>query len=864
MIKYLKSLLAGLSFGLVSLLSLPALAETFSTTVNLRYHDSGRGQDGHNSLEFRIPLTQDTSNFFYFAPHLKVFNNGRFGSNLTFGYRSLNPTAKNILGGWLSYDNRDNGSNFFQQLAGGLELLAETFDITLNAALPIGSKRTFIGDSFPGTGTFDGTTLLIDRNRRFDEALTTVELQAGLIVPSGGDGYFRPFLGTYYLGSSQGGAVGGKAGLAYGGSIINASLGVQSDRIFGTSLLFSIGINFSPSSTPKYGQPPRLEDRMNEAIARNSTIAVENQFIKDSAPAINPETGQLYRYFVVSDNPAGLKGAPVLFPATDAGLTNALAQAGLDVNGVVYVYTANAPANFATPVNVPDGTKLVSSAAPQIPFNALFGVGGAPVPDLAIPHNVGTKPVTTGTITLNPGSSQGVVGFTVQPTDTIGIMGTNNVNPLIQFNHVNIQGNDNALATNAQGIFLTGSSGNVRVLNNQVNNALREGIRLDNVSGTALIAGNTVNGTRTAVATNNLESAIFVSNNTGFVDLTIRNNTVTNTLGNADGIEFNLCRFNGDTPIAGCAGGGSAIVRVQNNIISGTILGDGIDFNLLSGSQTIAEISGNILTGIADKGISFGPDGNALFAATIINNQITTDPTIATTDETRGISLNLGATANGVNGASPLTVGGITAQGTLISGNTINNTEQSGILLRTRNNAQLLATVSNNTVSNTNSTNDTDHAGIKIRTQGASSQTVIVENNTVNNSGVSGINIRAANTATARATVRGNTVTNTNTSNNANEAGILARSQDTARVCIRLENNSSLNPLSAADFRMRRQAGTAFLELFNLSSPIAVGAPSAPLQTFLTNAPQNNIGGNNKFFVTNNSVQVPTAGCTFP
>jgi hypothetical protein len=182
----IKSLLAGFSFGFVSLLSLAVQAEPFSTTVNLRYHDSGRGQDGHNSLELRIPLTQDASNFFYFAPHLKVFNNGRFGSNLTFGYRSLNPTAKNILGAWLSYDNRDNGSNFFQQLAGGIELLAETFDITLNAAVPIGSKRTFVGDSFPGTGTFDGTTLLIDRNRRFDEALTTVELQGGLIVPSGG------------------------------------------------------------------------------------------------------------------------------------------------------------------------------------------------------------------------------------------------------------------------------------------------------------------------------------------------------------------------------------------------------------------------------------------------------------------------------------------------------------------------------------------------------------------------------------------------------------------------------------------------------------------------------------------------------
>jgi len=275
------------------------------------------------------------------------------------------------------------------------------------------------------------------------------------------------------------------------------------------------------------------------------------------------------------------------------------------------------------------------------------------------------------------------------------------------------------------------------------------------------------------------------------------------------------------------------------------------------------------LVQVADKGISFGPDGNANFAATIINNQITTDPTIATTNETRGISLNLGATANGVNGASSLTVGGITAQGTLISGNTINNTEQSGILLRTRNNAQLLATVSNNTVSNTNSTNDTDHAGIKIRAQGASSQTVVIENNTVNNSGVSGINIRATGTApataTARATIRGNTVTNTNTSNNANEAGILARSQNAnSRVCIRLENNSSLNNL-VADFRMRRQVGGASLELFNLGSAINANVlPSGALETFLTSAPQNNIGGTSKFFVTDNSVDIPTLNCTFP
>ena len=705
MIKYIKSLLAGLSFGLVSLLSLPVLAETFSTTVNLRYHDSGRGQDGHNSLEFRIPLTQDASNFFYFAPHLKVFNNGRFGSNLTFGYRSLNPTAKNILGAWLSYDNRDNGSNFFQQLAGGIELLAETFDITLNAAVPIGSKRTFVGDSFPGTGTFDGTTLLIDRNRRFDEALTTVELQGGLIVPSGGDGYFRPFLGAYYLNSSQGGAVGGKAGLAYWGSVINASLGVQSDRIFGTSLLFSIGINFSPESTPKYGQPPSLEDRMNEAIARNSTIAVENQFIKDSAPAINPETGQLYRYFVVTDNPAGLKGSPVVLPANNAGLTNALAQAGLDANGVVYVYTANAPANFSTPATVLNGTKLVSSAAPQIPFNALFGVGGAPVPNLSIPHNIGTKPVTTETITLAAGSFQGVVGFTINKDVATGanpaILGNNNANAKIAHNHITITApTSTPIGNSGRGMVLINASGDTLIDSNNVNDAIAEGIRLDNVSGNASIVNNIVNNTRQPNVQTQVESQILVRNNTGNVNLLIANNTVGNTgatlgVNEIDGIEVSLCRVYPD--FGGCgAVAPTATITVTGNTIrnlTGALDGaDGIDFNLLGNSISTVFITNNTIDNIVNKGISFGVGENATTTVTMTNNQISNL-------RGAGIQIRAGQLA-----------GNTVVRAAVLNNNLVNtetgDEDDAAVVMRTQNTATLCLRFEGNTLNNPTSTLD--------------------------------------------------------------------------------------------------------------------------------------------------------------
>lgn len=856
----------------LTLLNLPigvpafAQAKLLEPTLRLRYNDGGRGQVGHTTLDLVAPLSQsgselgETSNLFYISPKLQVFNNGRFGSGLLFGYRFFNQKSNNLLGTWIAYDNRDTQSNFFQQISAGFEFLTDQLDLSLNGFVPVGTTRKFLGDTYSGQTFFEGTTLFLERNQNFVQALTGVEFQGGYAFNFQETGYVRPYAGVYYLeGTGSGSTVGIKGGLTYANQWFSSGISVEHDNILGTSVRFTVGLNVIGS---RRRRPQLLLARLSETPIRNSTIFLVNQSLPSNLAAINPATGQPFEFFVVSNDATGLRGNPNLSPATDIGLANALGTLS-NPNRVVYVYTANAPANFISAVTVPDGVKLVSSAAPNLPFNALFA--GTPVPNFGgLPVNTGTLPLISNTISLAHGSAQAVIGFDVRPTDRIGITGHSNENPLIQYNIVAIQGNDTSLMTNAQGIFLRDASGDVRILDNQVSNALREGIRLDRVTGTVLIDGNEVNGTRTAIATNDLEGAIFINNNSGFVDITVSNNTVTNTNGNADGIEFNLCRFNGDTPIASCTGGASAIVRVLNNTINSTERGDGIDFNLLSGSQTIAIIDGNTITGIADKGITFGADGNATFAAIISNNNITTDPTIATSNETRGISLNLGATANGVDGVSPVSLGGLTVQGTLIEGNMIDNTEQSGIILRTRNNAQLSAVVRNNTVTNTNQLNDTDHAGIKVRAQNTSQQTVIVENNTVQNSGVSGINVRAANTAIVRATVRGNIVTNANTSNNSNEAGILARSQDTARVCIRLENNSSLNPLSAADYRFRRQAGGAALEVFNLGTAIPVGAPSMSLQTFLTSAPQSNIGGLNKFFVTNNSVQVPTAACAFP
>ncbi|MFN4797396.1 MAG: inverse autotransporter beta domain-containing protein, partial [Pseudanabaena sp.] len=202
-----KSVSRGLkAFCLLSIVCVNGIivTEAFSQTnpfpfdAQLRYNGSGAGIDGNTSVELRIPLNQTPENFFYLNPQIRVFNNGRIGSNLAVGYRSLNDVAKYVLGGYFAYDNRDTGSQFFQQISAGLEFFAEAWDMRLNTYLPVGKTNTQLSETILNSGSFQGNQFLIDRDRRFDAAMSGVELEAGTIITTGDTGYLRPYVGTYY------------------------------------------------------------------------------------------------------------------------------------------------------------------------------------------------------------------------------------------------------------------------------------------------------------------------------------------------------------------------------------------------------------------------------------------------------------------------------------------------------------------------------------------------------------------------------------------------------------------------------------------------------------------------------------------
>ena len=780
-----KSVSRGLkAFCLLSIVCVNGIVvtEAFSQTnpfpfdAQLRYNGSGAGIDGNTSVELRIPLNQTPENFFYLNPQIRVFNNGRIGSNLAVGYRSLNDVAKYVLGGYFAYDNRDTGSQFFQQISAGLEFFAESWDMRLNTYLPVGKTNTQLSETILNSGSFQGTQFLIDRDRRFDAAMSGVELEAGTIITTGDAGYLRPYVGTYYYTATNSvGALGIKGGLGYYGDLINAGLSIQNDRIFGTSILFNIGINFS--NRPARGvNPPTLLERMNEPISRNSSVLVENQTVRDGLVAINPVTGQPYSFFIVANNTTGLSGNPnvVSFSNFSTAIANASAAGA---NGIVYAYT---PTGSTAPTlagfTIPDGVKVFSSAPSVLPLSYLAGSGGANLPNIPLPANTGVYPIVSDTVTLASGSNQALSGFSINKNvatgANAGIIGNNNVNALIANNRVNITApSSTPVGNSGRGIVLIGASGNTNVSDNQVNNAIAEGIRLDNVSGTAAITGNTVVNTIQPNVPTNVEAGILVRNNRGNVNLTIANNVVRDNTATAgvveiDGIEFSLCRVYADLPA--CNATATATVNITGNTvrnITGANDGaDGIDINLGNFANATINLTNNTIDNIVNKGISFGAVNGAVATTTIANNNISNV-------RGAGIQVRLGNPAD-VDPAVPL------------------------------NNPSVRAAVLNNRLTNTE-TGAEDDASVIVRTQG------------------------------------------------------------TSTLCVRFEGNTLNNPTSTLDYLFRRQDAPTTLQLEGLTTAIAALNPSPTLQTELT-ARGNTGGVLAKYRVQNNTVQIPTAACTFP
>ena len=486
------------------------------------HSSSGGGFDGFTGVEGFVPVGQRSgNNLTYLNGRINLDNDANLGSNLILGHRFWVPKDKRVYGGYVAWDTRDTGSEFFNQVGVGIESLGDRWDWRVNSYLPVGNRRRSSGSGGPQITAvnFQNNNLLLDITdvEEIQEALGVIEAEAGVkIAEFGNGGDLRGFGGLYYLnGSEIGDTIGGRFRLqAQPIRSVSIGTGIQFDDVFGTNFLLQASISLPSSSVRSRSgktRPDAVYHRLADSIARNNSIIVDQRRVGDGIQsdvvAVDPLTGEAYSIKHVDP----LTGAPTAAGTFEAPVDTIANAVPLSSNGdIVYVQAGNAGGGFT----IPDGVQ-VRSVGPVQTVSTQFGE-----------------------VQL-PGSGSGSL-----PT----IDGGN----VILSNNTMISGLE---INNAPGDAISGNNlENVTIRDNQVNAALGAGIALEDVGGDVLIENNQLDDSI-------FDTGIFVTTGGNVVqNLTIKGNSI-----NDNAEQGILVRATGNAQV---------VADIQNNAVAGNNTAD--------------------------------------------------------------------------------------------------------------------------------------------------------------------------------------------------------------------------------------------------------------------------------------------------
>ncbi|RCJ20669.1 hypothetical protein A6S26_25860 [Nostoc sp. ATCC 43529] len=845
-------------FGILACAS-TAIAQTipepepiFSPRFGVRYTTEGAGYESFSTFEGFLPVLQTPGNSLTFLQgKVLLDNDSNLASNILFGHRFFSQKENRIIGGYISYSTRDTGRSNFDQFGLGFETLG-SWDFRFNAYLPLNSsEKQFDQRNLP---FFQGNSLMIERSRFLEVAMSGVDAEVGTRLANIGSGDLRGYAGVYYYSGGQSReAFGWKTRIeARPNDYLGLSLSLQNDDLFDTRLVFSIGANF-PGSGARRNKPKKDSAlaRMATTVENQATIlvAVENRTDSFAAtiesnnpntptnnpntptnnpdtptnnpdtptnnpdtPTNNPDTptnNNSDRSIIIHVAPGGTGNGT--FEAPFGTIADALAVAKAD--NVIYVRSN--PTTVFAPFTIPDGVRVFSSGPLQVVDVKDLGVVTLPLSGSGInPTITGAVPTGNGLITL--GNNTVISGFNIQ-----------------------IPGTDDARGVKGTNI------SNVRILDNKITNAFSEAIYLENVTGTLEIARNTITDTRSPAIDTSLESGIFVWNYQGITDLTITDNRIITNFNvdsnyRVDGIEVNLCR---DVDAAfvnkTCSSNASITANILNNqiIYNGQVNGgsgaDGIDLNLGNLGQGTFVVSGNTLTNIVDEGISINAVANSEGNFTIANNIITN-----VGDSSIEVDLLKPEAATPAVNLFNNSITSFT-----ITGNTLNTSGNDGIDFEVADKADVTVTIANNIIQNIGGGDSGDRA-IQIQTIDNAIVRPTINSNTISN--ISGDAIQLAQVISPTIT--------TNNINNTGNGGIVI---ETASGTTNISNNTLIDA-NQESIKLSEITGSTTISQNNING----SNNSTGIYLTNTTGDVNLTIANNQLVENFNDVRVSLAGTT--
>ncbi|MEQ9236808.1 beta strand repeat-containing protein [Coleofasciculus sp. E2-BRE-01] len=542
-----------------------------------QFTSEGAGyQDPFFSLEGFVPITQNPgSTVTFLEGQLRLFTDSTMGGTIVLGQRFYNSTQNRILGGYLSYDTRDTGNSVFHQIGAGFERLGDNWDLRVNAYLPVGERRPEVDESFSLRG-FQENNLLLNHRQRFEAAMAGFDIEAGGRLLRLGAGDLRGYGGVYYYGGEgTDGAIGIRGRLeARPTDYLNLGLSVQTDQIFDTRIILSLGATF-PGTRPRGVESASALTRMGESVGRIATIIVDEQTENEQVAAINPKTGQPWQFQHVT---LGVSTGEGTFETPFGTVQDALSVAQADEIVYVQVGTTSETEGF----QFADGVAVLSAGAVQRIDTQQLGRVQLPL------SGSGEFPTITGTVTL--GNNTTLAGFAIA----------------------------NATGNGIQGAAIE----NVTIQDNRITNATGQGISLIDVTGTSVIADN--------VITNSGQQGIFIqASGTTQQKLTLDSNQISDSGGQgvfiqASGeVQQQLTATNNQ--ISNSVGQGfylaannnsRQVFDVLNTSISNTVLdengdgGQGLFLQANASAQQTLTLETLTVTESAGQGIFIAANGN--------------------------------------------------------------------------------------------------------------------------------------------------------------------------------------------------------------------------------------------------------------
>lgn len=458
---------------------------------------------GLSSFDAFFPVLEgDDSDWLMFidARLLLGDDNHNLGSNVGLGARQYLPEYQRTIGGYIYHDTRDAGYANFDQISGGIETLGDIWDARLNWYVPTGTTRkqyatTHVnngsGYQFIGHYLYGGTF-----TRYYQAAMKGLDMEAGAKFYTNDYMDLRAYAGWYHFqasGSPQ--AWGWKSRVESRISdMVALNLSVQNDRVFDTTVNFSVGIQWPSITGLRNGPRSDLKawDRLGESPERLRAIVVDNQEVQDpnGGLIINPSTGNPYYFMHVATggNSDGSYEDP--YATLAAAFADPRTQAG---DLIVYDHRdGSETGNFI----LADNTQVLSEGPAQF-INSQFG-------SLQLPDSgTGINPDITGSFTMSNNSV--LSGFDITTTSGDSII--------------------------ANGV------GNIRIANTTITNtSAGTGINLNQVTGTITVENTPIlktNGrglwvlggdaditfTNSTITTNNGSVSVDIQQNAGSVQL---------------------------------------------------------------------------------------------------------------------------------------------------------------------------------------------------------------------------------------------------------------------------------------------------------------------------------------------------------